>query len=137
MRPIRPPRLAGWTGGRSLGERVRGWMLPLTPTDIGAGAALVTAAAIKASGGVLIPVVLAGLLKTPRRFDPGSARIVLGVIVSAAAPACSPFGLHIPDLSTQSWLVTSTSVPNLDRSGARRRRGERHVAHRPQRRCSW
>ena len=104
--------VSGWTDGGSLGERVRGWMLPLTPTDIGAGAAFVTAAAIKASGGVLIPVVLAGLLKTPRRLIQVLLGVVLGVAVCGGASLLA-FGLHIPDLSTQSWLVTSTSVPNL------------------------
>ncbi len=40
---------------------LRGWLLPLSPIELAAGAAFVTAAAIKASGGVLIPVVLAAL----------------------------------------------------------------------------
>ncbi len=92
--------------------RVRGWLWPLCATDIGAGAAFVTAAAIKASGGILIPVVLAGLVKAPRRLT----QVALGL--AAAVLACGlaslvAFGLHFPDLSTQSWLVTSVSVPNL------------------------
>jgi len=90
----------------------RGSLLPLCLPEIGAGAAFVTAAAVKASGGVLIPVVLAGLLRTPRRL----VQVVLGmaaagVIVCAASLVA--FGLHIPDLSTQSRLVTNVSVPNL------------------------
>ena len=44
------------------------WLAALSPPDLGAGAAFVTAAAIKASGGVLIPVVLAGLLRSRRRL---------------------------------------------------------------------
>ena len=100
-----------WTGGR-LGERLRGWLLPLSTLEIGAGAAFVTAAAIKASGAVLIPVVLAGLLRAPRRLT----QILLGMVVASilvAAFSLIAFGLHLPDLSTQSRLVTSVSWPNL------------------------
>jgi hypothetical protein len=91
---------------------VRGWLLPLCAPEIGAGAAFVTAAAIKASGGVLIPVVLAGLVRTPRRLG----QVVIGMACAGAATAVVSllaFGLHIPDLSTQSRLVTNVSVPNL------------------------
>lgn len=90
----------------------RGWLWPLSPLQIGAGAAFVTAAAIKASGGILIPVVLAGLLRAPRRV----MQVVLGMAATGAAVAVASlvaFGLHVPDLSTQSRLVTNVSVPNL------------------------
>ncbi|MFI4977159.1 MAG: hypothetical protein ACHQC8_00555 [Solirubrobacterales bacterium] len=89
-----------------------GWLAALSPADIGAGAAFVTAAAIKASGGVLIPVVLAGLLSSRRRL----AQVVLGMAAAGVvlgAASLIAFGLHIPDLSTQSRLVTNVSVPNL------------------------
>jgi hypothetical protein len=92
--------------------RLRGWLLPLSVTEIGAGGAFVTAAAIKASGGVLIPVVLAGLVRTPRRL----VQVVLGMAAACVlmgALSLIAFGLHIPDLSTQSRLVTNVSVPNL------------------------
>jgi hypothetical protein len=102
---------AGRPGGiSSLG--LRGWLLPLSVLDIGAGAAFVTATAIKASGGILIPVVLAGLLRAPRAL----AQVVVGMIVAVAvvgAASLLAFGLHIPDLSTQGSLVTSESIPNL------------------------
>jgi hypothetical protein len=91
---------------------LRGWLLPLCFPEIAAGAAFVVAAAIKASGGVLIPVVLAAMLRAPRRL----AQVALGMASAAAATAVvslSAFGLHIPDLSTQSRLVTNVSVPNL------------------------
>jgi len=91
---------------------VRGWLLPLCAPEIGAGAAFITAAAIKASGGVLIPVVLASLVRAPRRL----AQVAIGMGCAAAATAVvslAAFGLHIPDLSTQSRLVTNVSVPNL------------------------
>jgi hypothetical protein len=88
------------------------WLLALSAPEIGAGAAFVTAAAIKASGAVLIPVVLAGLMRTPRRL----VQVVLGMAAAGAITAAASliaFGLHVPDLSTQSRLVTNVSVPNL------------------------
>jgi hypothetical protein len=91
---------------------VRSWLLPLSALELGAGAAFVTAVAIKASAAVLIPVVLAGLLRAPRALvQMLLGMLVAGVIVGAASLLA--FGLHIPDLSTQGSLVTSESVPNL------------------------
>ena len=95
-----------------LTARVRGWLWPLSPWEIGAGAAFVTATAIKASGGVLIPVVLIGLLRAPRRL----CQVLIGMAVAAVIVGMASliaFGLHIPDLSTQGRLVTSESIPNL------------------------
>jgi alpha-1,6-mannosyltransferase len=103
------------TGGRPKAlpnTRPGGWLLPLSAPSIGAGAAFVTAAAIKASGAVLIPVVLAGLLGAPRRL----IQVALGMAVACVllgSVSLLAFGLHIPDLSTQSRLVTNESVPNL------------------------
>ncbi len=79
---------------------------------IGAGAAFVTAVAIKASAGILLPVVLVGLLWSRRRV----AHIVLGMAMAGLVlGACSvlAFGPHIPDLGTQGRLVTNVSLPNL------------------------
>jgi hypothetical protein len=95
-----------------LRERLREWLLPLSLPEIAAGAAFVAAVAVKASGAVLIPVVLAGLLRMPRRL----AQVLLGMAATTALIAAASliaFGLHFPDLSTQSRLVTSVSVPNL------------------------
>jgi hypothetical protein len=100
-----------WTGA-PLAQRLRGWLLPLSAIEIGAGAAFVVATGIKASGGVLIPVVLAGLLRTPRRLTQVVLGMALATVLTAAA-SLAAFGLHIPDLSTQSSLVTNVSVPNL------------------------
>jgi len=89
-----------------------GWLLPLNAAGICAGVAFMTAAGIKASAAVLIPVVLAGLLRAPRTL----VQVVLGMAAAAAvvgAASLLAFGLHIPDLSTQSRLVTNESVPNL------------------------
>jgi hypothetical protein len=94
------------------GARLRGWLWPLSLFEVGAGAALITATAIKASGGVLIPVVLVGLLRAPRRL----CQVLVGMAVAAVvvgAASLIAFGLHIPDLSTQGRLVTNESIPNL------------------------
>jgi hypothetical protein len=84
----------------------------LSAPELAAGASFVTAAAIKASGAILIPVVLAGLLKHRERL----VQVVCGMIaggVVLGAMSLAAFGLHIPDLSTQSRLVTMESLPNL------------------------
>jgi hypothetical protein len=89
-----------------------GWLRPLSPAAVGAGCAFVAAAAIKASAAVLIPVVLAGLLRSRTRL----AQVALGMVITGAAIGVASliaFGLHVPDLSTQSRLVTNESVPNL------------------------
>jgi hypothetical protein len=88
------------------------WIAQLSWLEIGAGAAFVTAAAFKASGGILIPVVLAGLLHSRRSL----AAVLIGMLAAGAVlggASLVAFGLHIPDLSTQSRLVTSESIPNL------------------------
>jgi hypothetical protein len=56
--------------------------------------------------------VLAAMLRSPRRL----AQVALGMagaVLVVAAVSLAAFGLHIPDLSTQSRLVTNVSVPNL------------------------
>ncbi len=96
----------------TLAGRIGGWLWPLSATEMGAGAAFIAATALKASGGVLIPIVLAGLVRAPRRF----VQVLLGMILAGAVvggASLIAFGLHIPDLSTQSKVVTSISVPNL------------------------
>jgi hypothetical protein len=80
--------------------------------ELGAGGAFILATAIKASAGVLLPVVLAAMLRAPRRL----LLVVLGMaaaVVLIGAASLSAFGLHLPDLSTQGSLVTNESVPNL------------------------
>jgi hypothetical protein len=78
----------------------------------GAGVAFVTAVAIKASAGILLPVVLVSLLRSRRDL----AQVVLGMAVGAVVLGVSSviaFGPHFPDLATQGRLVTMTSLPNL------------------------
>ena len=91
---------------------LRGWLLPMSYEEVAAGAAFVTAAAFKASAAVLLPVVLAALLRAPRRLT----HVLLGMAVATAvlgAMSLIAFGLHIPDLSTQGDVVTNESIPNL------------------------
>ena len=92
--------------------KLREWLVPPSVELIGAGAAFVVAAGLKASAAVLIPVVLAGLLGYRRALAQVLTGMVLAGIVVGALSLLF-FGLHIPDLSTQSRLVTSESVPNL------------------------
>lgn len=98
------------TGPAGIGARAARRRVGLA--DVGAGAAFVAATALKASGGILIPIVLAGLLKTPRRMLRVIAGMILAGIVVGAASLIA-FGVHLPDLSTQSSVVTSISLPNL------------------------
>jgi hypothetical protein len=73
-----------------------------------AGSAFIVAVAIKASAAVILPVML---FATPRR-----ARLLGGMLVTAVvlgAASLIAFGPHLPDLSTQSSLVTAVGLPNL------------------------
>jgi hypothetical protein len=81
-------------------------------TRMAAGAAFVVAAAFKASGAILIPIVLAAVLRSRRAIVPVVAGMLAAASVLAVASLIA-FGLHVPDLSTQGRLVTTYSVPNL------------------------
>jgi hypothetical protein len=111
--PVRSPVTAPPArGALTSAARVRAWLLPIAPLLIGAGVAFTAAVAIKASAAVLVPVVLAGVLRDRRTL----VQVVLGMAAGALFfGACSviAFGPHLPDLSTQSQLVTDVSVPNL------------------------
>ncbi len=63
----------------------------------------------------------------------GAGDVLAGAVVAAASLLA--FGLHIPDLSTQSSLVTSESVPNLIGLALGAGRRERRPARRAERRC--
>jgi hypothetical protein len=78
----------------------------------GAGAAFVTAVAIKASAGILLPVVLVPLLRNRRELS----QVLLGMLVTAivlGVASVAAFGPHFPDLATQGRVVTMVSLPNL------------------------
>ena len=100
------------SGGAAAIARWRDLLLPLSAVEIAGGGAFVTAAAFKASGAILIPIVLAGLLRRPRAL----VQVLIGMVATGVvlgAASLVAFGLHIPDLSTQSRLVTGESIPNL------------------------
>jgi hypothetical protein len=84
----------------------------LSPALICAGAAFVAAVAIKASSGVLLPVVLAGLLGRRRDLLGVMLGMAMGAVVLGAISVAA-FGPHFPDLATQGRLVTMVSLPNL------------------------
>jgi hypothetical protein len=97
--------------------RARPWTYDLSPQDlspalIGCGAAFVAAVAIKASAGILLPVVLAGLLRERRALLQVLLGMLLGAVLLGIASVIA-FGPHFPDLATQGRLVTMTSLPNL------------------------
>ena len=96
-----PARLPASVGAR-LGR------LPRPQLEFWAGAAVVCAVAIKASAGVLLPVVL---FASPRRRELVAGMLAAAVVLGAATLVA--FGLHLPDLSTQSKLVTADALPNL------------------------
>jgi hypothetical protein len=85
-----------------------GCLLVLTRREGAGGAALAAAVAIKASAGLLLPVIALG---APRR-----GRAVLGAAVAAlglGAATLLAFGAHLPDVGDQSRLVNPSSLPNL------------------------
>jgi hypothetical protein len=86
-------------------RRVAGWYA-------GAGGAFATAVAVKASAGILLPVVLAAMLRDRRALASAIGGMLAAGIVLGGASIIA-FGFHIPDLSTQGRLVTSVSIPNL------------------------
>jgi hypothetical protein len=108
-------RAASLPGTSALVGLVRARALRLPPgaaLDAGAGAAFVLAAGLKAAAGILIPIVLASLMKTPRRM----VAVLVGAALAAIATAAltvSAFGVHFPDLALQTSLVTDLSIPNL------------------------
>ncbi len=114
--------------------RVRAWLLPLAALEIGAGAAFVTAVAIKASAAVLLPVVLAGLLRAPRAL----VQVVLGMIVAGdGRRRGEPAGVRPahPRPEHAGQPCHEREHPQPDRPGARRGRRDRRPARRAQRRA--
>jgi hypothetical protein len=92
--------------------RVRAWLWPLAAPELGAGVVLAAAIALKASAAILVLVILAGLLRAPRRL----VQVVLGLIAGGIVlGVCTviAFGMHLPDLGAQSHLVIPMGLPNL------------------------
>lgn len=85
-----------------------GGLLLLARQEAWGGAALAAAVAIKASAGLLAPVMVLG---APRRW-----RALAGAVAGAAVlglAALIAFGPHLPDLADQSKLVSTFSIPNV------------------------
>jgi hypothetical protein len=111
---LRAPAANGALGASGGGRwaRVRAWLVPLAPLELGAGAAFVAASTMKASAGILIPVVLASQLRAPRRLVQVALGMVLAGLVLGACSVAA-FGPHLPDLGAQARLVIGLSLPNL------------------------
>jgi hypothetical protein len=92
--------------------RLGEWLLPLAPLELGAGVALAAAVALKASAAILVPVVLAGLLRAPRRLAQVVSGLIAGGIVLGVCTVVA-FGMHLPDLGAQGRLVIPMGLPNL------------------------
>jgi hypothetical protein len=76
--------------------------------EVGAGFALIAAVAIKASAGILVPVVLLGAARRFRLM----AGMLAGIIVFGGASVVA-FGPNLPNLAQQSTLVTLAGLPNV------------------------
>jgi hypothetical protein len=85
-----------------------GTLLLLERRELLGGAALAGAIAIKASAGLLAPLVAFAAPRRPRAFVGLVAGSVVLALVSLAA-----FGAHLPDVADQNKLVGVYSVPNL------------------------
>ena len=97
---------------RELWARVHRWLWPLAAPELGAGVALAAAIALKASAAILVPVILAGLLRAPRRLVQVALGLLAGGIVLGVCTVVA-FGAHLPDLGAQGRLVIPMGVPNL------------------------
>jgi hypothetical protein len=111
--PATPAGAAAAASGRASGMgRLRGWLWPLAPLELGAGVAIAAAIAMKASAGIVVPVVLAALLSAPRRLVQVVVGMAAGGLVLGAC-AVAAFGVRLPDLGTQGSLVVPMSLPNV------------------------
>ena len=125
-------RVAAQIGGRGENQRagtgvagsLRGWLFPLSLLDFGAGWRVRDRDRPQGLGGGAGSGRARALLRARRAL----VQVVLGMLaigVLVAAASLLAFGLHIPDLSTQSELVTEREHPQPDRAAVRRGRGER------------
>jgi hypothetical protein len=85
-----------------------GCLLVLRRQEALGGGALAAAVAIKASAGVLLPVILLG---APRRWRT-LAGLAAGAVIAGTLTLLA-FGAHLPDLRDQDQLVNPFSFPNL------------------------
>ena len=123
-------RAAGLPGAQALGGLVRRghrWLATETALDAAAGVSLVVATGLKASAGIVIPIVLASLLRNRRRLLAVLGGMALAAVLAGIASVLA-FGLHFPDLSLQGSVVTDLSIPNL-LGLALGQGGETHMLH--------
>lgn len=85
-----------------------GGLLVIGRREVLGGATLAAAVAIKASAGLLAPLVVFAAPRRPRAV----AGLAAGALVLAGASLIA-FGPHLPDLRDQDRLVGSYSFPNL------------------------
>jgi hypothetical protein len=102
--------LAGAADGAA--ARAKGRLWELGAGEVAAGVALAAAVALKASAGILVPVLLAGLLRDRRRFAGVAAGLAAGAAALGAA-SLAAFGPHLPSLGTQGRVVIPMSLPNV------------------------
>ncbi len=102
----------GVVAGEAMPTSLGAWLWPLAAPELGAGVALAAAIALKASAAILVPVVLAGLLRAPRRLVQVALGLLAGGIVLGAFTVIA-FGAHLPDLGAQGRLVIPMGLPNL------------------------
>ena len=76
--------------------------------EVGAGFLLMAAVAVKASAGLLLPVVVMGVGRRLRLL----AGMAIGAAVLGGATVYA-FGLHVPNLAQQSTLITLVGLPNV------------------------
>jgi hypothetical protein len=91
-----------------MGLVMAGCLLALSRREVVGGATLAAAAAIKATAGLLAPVIALGL--------PDRRRVVAGLAaggIGLGAASYLAFGPHLPNLQDQGRLVSVYSVPNL------------------------
>jgi Glycosyltransferase family 87 len=91
-----------------MGLLTAGCLLALRRQEVIGGASLAAAAAVKATAGLLAPVIALGM---PRRRMTLAGLIGGGVVFAAATYLF--FGPHLPNLKDQGRLVSVTSFPNL------------------------
>lgn len=93
--------------------------------EFGAGVAIMAAVAIKASAGILIPIVVLGVRRRMRL----AAGLLVGFAAAAAATIVA-FGVNLPNLAQQGRLVAQSGIPNLigNLAGAGGETGGLHAA---------
>src|SRR5436190_17511092 len=108
------PLVRGWALGGThndmlmMGLIMTGCLLALGRRNVAGGAVLAAAVAIKASAGLLAPVVALGL---PRRWRVIGGAAAGGLVLAGITALL--FGPHLPDIRDQARLVSAFSIPNL------------------------